>query len=337
MVAKLKSTSKPASLGTFLKNKTVLITGGTGTFGHALIARLLGVKAIKKIIVLSRDELKQSQLQHIYPKESRLRYFLGDVRDKERLMRAFHGVDIVVHAAALKQVPATEYNPFEAIRTNVVGTQNVIDAAIDQKVLKVLLVSSDKAVEPINLYGATKMCAEKLCVAANVYGAGSTALSVIRYGNVIGSRGSLVELIDKQRASGTITLTDGRMTRFWININQVMDIVLECLDVMKGGEIFVPKMKSAPVREVMELIAPLCKIKTIGMRPGEKIHEMLITQYECGRAHELARMYVIRPEFGLYDTKWLARAPLVPKGFLYGSGSSDFKLTEAEAKALFAK
>lgn len=335
MVAKMKNSRETST--TFLRGKTVLITGGTGTFGHALIARLLKEKSVKKVIILSRDELKQSQLQHLYPNESRLRYFLGDVRDKERLMRAFRGVDIVVHAAALKQVPATEYNPFEAVKTNIVGTQNVIDAAIDQRVSKFLLVSSDKAVEPINLYGATKMCAEKLSVAANVYGVGSTALSVIRYGNVIGSRGSLVELIEKQRASGTITLTDGRMTRFWININQVMDIVLECLDVMKGGEIFVPKMKSAPVREVMELIAPECKIKTIGMRPGEKIHEMLITQYECGRAHELELMYVIRPEFGLYNPKWLSNAPMVPKDFSYGSGNKDFKLTVAEAKVLFAR
>ncbi|OGG73878.1 UDP-N-acetylglucosamine 4,6-dehydratase (inverting) [Candidatus Kaiserbacteria bacterium RIFCSPLOWO2_01_FULL_54_20] len=332
-----RSPSKSLTVGTFLKGKTILITGGTGTFGHALVARLLIEKAVRKIIILSRDELKQSQLQHLYPNESRLRYFLGDVRDKERLMRAFRGVDIVVHAAALKQVPATEYNPFEAVKTNIVGTQNVIDAAIDQKVLKVLLVSSDKAVEPINLYGATKMCAEKLCVAANVYGAGSTALSVIRYGNVIGSRGSLVELIEKQRAGGVITITDGRMTRFWINIHQVMDIVLECLDVMKGGEIFVPKMKSAPVRDVMELIAPDCKIKTIGIRPGEKIHEMLITQYECGRTHELAHMYVIRPEFGAYDPAWLARTPAIPKDFSYGSGNKDFKLTEAEAKTLFKR
>lgn len=332
-----RSPTSKSTFAVFLKGKTVLITGGTGTFGHALIARLLKEKSVKKVIVLSRDELKQSQLQHLYPNESRLRYFLGDVRDKERLMRAFRGVDIVVHAAALKQVPATEYNPFEAVKTNVVGTQNVIDAAIDQKVSKVLLVSSDKAVEPNNLYGATKMCAEKLCVAANVYGVGSTAFSVIRYGNVIGSRGSLVELIEKQRPLGTITLTDGRMTRFWININRVMDIVLECLDIMKGGEVFVPKMKSALVREVMELVAPECKIKTIGIRPGEKIHEMLITQYERARTHELARMYVIHPEFGSYDTKWLSRAPMVPKGFSYGSENKDFKLTAAEAKVLFVR
>ncbi|MCX6787585.1 MAG: UDP-N-acetylglucosamine 4,6-dehydratase (inverting) [Candidatus Kaiserbacteria bacterium] len=334
-----RNTSKDKSAPAFLKGKTVLITGGTGTFGRAFIARLLVVPGITKIIIFSRDELKQSQVQSMYPNEKRLRYFIGDVRDSERLKCAFEGVDIVVHAAALKQVPATEYNPFEAVKTNIVGSQNVIDAALAVGVSKVLLVSSDKAVEPINLYGATKLAAEKLFVAANVYvkAKNPSAFSVVRYGNVIGSRGSLIELVDRLRSTGRIPLTDERMTRFWIRIEQVTDIVLECLSLMRGGEIFIPKMKNMRVADVIKHLAPECKIDDIGIRPGEKLHETLITEYEALRAKELSNVYVIKPEFGSTDTRWLRGKPGVSEDFSYSSDNKNFLLTAQEAKVLFAR
>jgi UDP-N-acetylglucosamine 4,6-dehydratase len=320
----------------FLKGKVVLVTGGTGTFGRAFIARLLSTE-VKKIIIFSRDELKQSEIQRMYQNEARLRYFLGDIRDVDRLKMAFKGVDFVVHAAALKQVPATEYNPFEAVKTNIIGSQNVVDAALDAGVAKTLLISSDKAVEPINLYGATKLAAEKLTVAANAYvnDAHPGAFSVVRYGNVIGSRGSLIELIEKTRTSGHIPLTDERMTRFWIRIEQVMDIVLECLLVMQGGEVFIPKMKNMPVKTVIEMLAPECTLDIIGMRPGEKLHETLITEFDARRARELEHVYVISPEFGSYDAAWLEKKPQVPEQFSFRSDSEGFLLTETEAKELF--
>lgn len=323
----------------FLKGKTVLVTGGTGTFGRAFVARLLAIPGIAKIIIFSRDELKQSQIQSLYPNEKRLRYFIGDIRDSDRLKRAFEGVDIVVHAAALKQVPTTEYNPFEAVKTNIVGSQNVIDAALATGVSKVLLVSSDKAVEPINLYGATKLAAEKLFVAANVYANEQmpSLFSVVRYGNVIGSRGSLIELVDRLRATGRIPLTDKRMTRFWIRIEQVTGVVIECLSLMKGGEIFIPKMKNMRVGDVIKLLAPECKIDDVGIRPGEKLHETLITEYEAPRAKELAQVYVIKPEFGSTDVKWLQGKRGVPENFSYISNNKKFLLTAKEAKEIFAR
>ena len=331
MAAKKKSAPKTGMA--FLKGKTVLVTGGTGTFGRAFVARLLR-EPVAKIIVFSRDELKQSQLQHMYLREKRLRFFIGDIRDRERLNRAFHRVDIVVHAAALKQVPATEYNPTEAIKTNIIGTQNVIDAAIDAGVEKVLLVSSDKAVQPINLYGATKLAAEKLSVAANAYsGGGVTAISVIRYGNVIGSRGSFIELLRTQRASGVITLTHENMTRFWITIERVMDIVLQSLQVMKGGEIFVPKMKNLPVADVIKLLTPECKVELIGVRPGEKLHEVLITEYEAPRTKDIGFAFAIKPEFtfGSNRTAWLDKKPSAEKDFIYASDNPMYRLTSKEA------
>lgn len=335
----MASKKSPISVD-FLRGKTVLITGGTGTFGRAFVARLLTVPEVTKIIVFSRDELKQSELQSKYPNEKRLRYFIGDIRDVERLKRAFEGVDIVVHAAALKQVPATEYNPFEAVKTNIIGSQNVVNAALATGVSKVLLVSSDKAVEPINLYGATKLAAEKLFVAANVYvGIGKpTAFSVVRYGNVIGSRGSLVELVERLRPTGRIPLTDVRMTRFWIQIEQVMDIVLECLSLMHGGEIFVPKMKNMRVADVIKSLAPECKIDDIGIRPGEKLHETLITEYEALRAKELSHVYVIKPEFGAADgMQWLQGKRGVPEHFSFRSDTKKFLMNTKEAKELFVR
>ncbi|MSR70997.1 SDR family NAD(P)-dependent oxidoreductase [Candidatus Kaiserbacteria bacterium] len=319
----------------FLNGKTVLVTGGTGTFGRAFVARLLNVPGITKVIVLSRDELKQSEMASQYKHDPRLRFFIGDIRDPERLRRAFEGVDIVVHAAAMKRVESIEYNPFEAIQTNILGSKNVVDAALDRGVRKVLLVSSDKAVEPINLYGATKLAAEKLFVAANAYaGHGQGAFSVVRYGNVIGSRGSFVELIARQRPHGVITITDKDMTRFWIRIESVMDIVLECLALMQGGEIFVPKMKNMPITEMVRLLAPECKTKVVGMRPGEKLHETLLTRYEVAQAKELPRMFAIAPLESEW-AEWLARYKSVPKDFVYTSNNKKFLLNKKEAIELF--
>lgn len=316
----------------FLDGKTVLITGGTGTFGRAFVRRLLEVPDVVKIIVFSRDELKQSQMAAEFTDE-RLRFFIGDVRDLERLKRAFEGVDIIVHAAALKRVESIEYNPFEAVQTNIIGSKNVIDAALDRKVSKVLFISSDKAVEPINLYGATKMAAEKLFIAANSYvGDNNTRLSVVRYGNVVGSRGSFVELIERQKESGVVTVTDKQMTRFWIRIDRVIDIVFEALTLMRGGEVFVPKMKNMPIVDIVRLLAPACKLKVIGMRPGEKLHETLLTAYEIKRVRELPRMFAIHNR-GNVD--WLSRYRAVLDSFRYTSDNKKFLLSQKEARELF--
>ena len=291
--------------GSYLKGKIVLITGGTGTFGTAMTKHLLNTTKVKKVIVFSRDEYKQSQMAHQFKNDPRLNFFLGDIRDPIRLLRAFNHIDIVIHAAALKQVPALEYNPTEAIDTNIVGTKNVIDAALDRNVKRVLLISTDKAVQPVNLYGATKMCAERLAVAANAYRGkgGKTLISAVRYGNVIGSRGSLIELIEKQRAHRVLPLTDKRMTRFWLHIEDIMNLVTEIIGIMEGGEIFVPKMKSLRVEDVMREVAPECTIKIIGMRPGEKLHETLIMEHETTRTKDLGNMYVILPEFRQWSSK----------------------------------
>ncbi len=317
----------------FLNGKTVLVTGGTGTFGRAFVARLLTVPGVHKVIVFSRDELKQSEMQAQYKNEPRLRFFIGDIRNPERLRRAFHGVDIVVHAAAMKRVESIEYNPTEAIETNIIGSRNVIDAALERKVGKTLLVSSDKAVEPINLYGATKLAAEKLFVAGNAYaGEEGSAFSVVRYGNVIGSRGSFVETIGRQRPAGVITITNKDMTRFWIRIESVMDIVLECLLLMQGGEIFVPKMKNMAITDMVKLLAPECKQKIVGMRPGEKLHEILITRYEAPFAKELSHMYAIAP---LEGAEWLQRYKSTQSGLNYVSDNKKFLLDKKEAAELF--
>ncbi len=291
--------------GKHLKGKTVLITGGTGTFGSAMTKHLLDTTDVKRVIVFSRDEYKQSQMAHRFGHDARLIFFLGDIRDSARLHRAFNHVDIVIHAAALKQVPALEYNPTEAIETNITGTKNVIDAALDRNVERVLVISTDKAVSPVNLYGATKMCAERLAVAANAYRGqhGKTLISVVRYGNVIGSRGSLIELIEKHRANRVLPLTDKRMTRFWLHIEDIVMLVTDILGIMEGGETFVPKMKSLRVEDVMRVVAPECKIEIIGMRPGEKLHETLITEHEATRTKDIGSVNVILPEFRSWDSK----------------------------------
>ncbi len=336
-MAKSDMTSSGAK-SSFLKGKTVLITGGTGTFGQAFTKRLLAENQVKKLIIFSRDEFKQHHMQQaVSDPHKKLRFFLGDVRDLRRLERAFRDVDVVVHAAALKQVPAIEYNPTEAVKTNIDGSQNVIDAALAARVGKVLLVSSDKAVQPINLYGATKFAAEKLFVAANVYSdpKNPTALSVVRYGNVVGSRGSFIELLRTQRQTGTITLTHEDMTRFWITIEGVMDMVIGCLSLMQGGEIFVPKMGNMPVVDVVRMLTPECDVKVTGIRPGEKLHEVLITEYEAPRAHDIGFAYVIKPEFAVSARgAWMDKKPKVKLDFVFASNNDVFRLTEKDAKRI---
>jgi len=319
-----------------LKNKTVLITGGTGTFGRAMVHHLLKMPLVRQVIVFSRDEYKQSEMAREFT-DKRLDFFLGDIRDRTRLMRALHQVDIVIHAAALKQVPALEYNPSEAIETNIIGTKNVIDAALERDVERVLFISSDKAVQPINLYGATKMCAERLAVAANSYRGrtGKTRISVVRYGNVIGSRGSLVELIAKQKKTGTLSLTDERMTRFWLHIEDIMKLVTKILGTMEGGEIFVPKMSSLRIEDVMRELAPRCKIKVIGIRPGEKLHEILITEHEALRTKDLGDMYIIVPEFHPWTARpYYPKAKMFPKEVVYASNAPQFLLSRSHVKKI---
>lgn len=277
------------------KSKTILITGGTGSFGKNFINFLLEKSEAKKIIVFSRDELKQFQMQKELS-DPRLRFFLGDVRDLPRVERAFHGVDIVVHAAALKQVPTLEYNPYEAVKTNILGSQNVIEAAIDQKVKKVLLISTDKAAQPVNLYGSTKLCAEKLFINGNFYSGEKTRFSCVRYGNVIGSRGSIIEVLLKNREAEKVSITDIEMTRFWISMEQAFTLVVFALENMEGGEVFIPKIPSMKLKDLFACIVPNAKLEPIGIRPGEKLHELLLTEEEARHSLELKDYYVILPE-----------------------------------------
>ncbi|MFA6551125.1 MAG: UDP-N-acetylglucosamine 4,6-dehydratase (inverting) [Patescibacteria group bacterium] len=277
----------------FFKNKVILVTGGTGSFGKNFIRYLLENSEAKKIIIFSRDELKQSQMRAELKNDERLRFFLGDVRSLHRLQRAFNGVDIVIHAAALKQVSTIEYNPFEAVETNILGSQNVIDAAIDQGVEKVLLISTDKAVQPVNLYGSTKLCAEKLFISGNSYAGGRTKFACVRYGNVIGSRGSVVDKLLKRES---VSITDERMTRFWISLDQSFKLVLFALANMEKGEIFIPKIPSMKLIDLLEALEPGVNRKIIGSLPGEKIHETLISKEESGHAIELGQFYVILSE-----------------------------------------
>lgn len=277
------------------ENKTVLITGGTGSFGKNFAKYLLANYSLKKLIIFSRDELKQFAMRREMS-DPRLRFFIGDVRDLPRLQRAFNGVDIVVHAAALKQVPTLEYNPFEAVKTNILGSQNVIEAAIDEEVEKVLLISTDKAVQPINLYGSTKLCAEKLFISGNSYSPLKTKFSCVRYGNVLGSRGSIVEHLLQNQNNGKVLITDERMTRFWISLEQAFKLVIFALENMEGGEIFVPKIPSMKLADLFEALAPGIQREIIGIRPGEKLHEVLLTEEEARHTVSLEDYYVILPE-----------------------------------------
>jgi len=312
---------------TDLLNKTILLTGGTGSFGKAFIAYLLRKNNFRGVIrVFSRDEFKQSQLQEKYIGDKRLRFFIGDVRDVSRLRRAMEGVDIVVHAAALKQIPILEYNPFEAVKTNILGSQNVIDCALDLGVKKTILISSDKAVSPTNLYGATKMVAEKIFTQANAYvGKKSTRLSVVRYGNVVASRGSVIPKFQLQAKTNVLTITDERMTRFWITLDQGVKFVLRVLEEMEGGEIFVPKLPSVRIIDFAKAIAPNAKIKKIGIRPGEKLHEVLINGDEARHTKEFKNYFIVEPEF-LWNRKIknkTKRGKVLGEEFRYSSESNN--------------
>jgi UDP-N-acetylglucosamine 4,6-dehydratase/5-epimerase len=313
----------------YFDNKVVLVTGGSGSFGKKFIRTLLDDENPAKIIVYSRDELKQHEMRQAGYNAPILRYFIGDVRDRDRLVRAFNGVDIVVHAAALKQVPACEYNPKEAIKTNILGTSNVIDAAIDTGVGRVLALSTDKAVNPVNLYGATKLAAEKLVVQSNAYaGSRVTRLSCVRYGNVVGSRGSVVPVFLKQREHGEITITDNRMTRFWITLEQGVQFVMDCIELMQGGEVFIPKIPSMKITDLSRAIAPNAKVREIGIRPGEKLHEVLVSEDEARSTVELDNMFVVQPaESFWFGHTWAERGKLLEDGFLYTSDNNTEWLT----------
>jgi UDP-N-acetylglucosamine 4,6-dehydratase len=305
-------------------DKVILITGGTGSFGKKMTSILLAEKNPKKIIIFSRDELKQHEMRVAGYDDPRLRYFIGDVRDRDRLTRAMHGVDIVIHAAALKQVPACEYNPMEAVKTNIIGTSNVLEAALDAGVKKVMALSTDKAVSPVNLYGGTKLVAEKLVIQSNAYAAGtSTRYSCVRYGNVVGSRGSVVPLFIKQRSNGKITITDERMTRFWLSLEQGVHFVISCIEQMEGGEVFIPKIPSTKVMDLARAIAPEAEIEIIGIRPGEKLHEGLLSVDEARHTVELERMYVIQPtEAFWFGYSWKNKGKPLPDGFSYTSDTN---------------
>lgn len=306
------------------KQQVILITGGTGSFGKKFIDIMLREFQPKKLIIYSRDELKQHEMRVAGFDHPSLRYFIGDVRDLERLRRAMHGVDIVVHAAALKQVPACEYNPMEAIKTNIMGTSNVVEAALDAGVKKVMALSTDKAVNPVNLYGATKLAAEKLVVQSNAYaGANVTRYACVRYGNVIGSRGSVVPVFLAQRKSGKVTITDDRMTRFWLSLEQGVHFVISCIEQMRGGEVFVPKIPSMNVADLARAIAPQARIEIVGIRPGEKLHEVLISEDEARTTVELKNMYVVQPPEAMwfvYD--WESKGKYLPDGFRYASDTN---------------
>jgi UDP-N-acetylglucosamine 4,6-dehydratase/5-epimerase len=317
--------------------QVVLVTGGTGSFGKKFVEIMLREYHPKKLVIFSRDELKQHDMRASGFDHPSLRYFLGDVRDVTRLQRALAGVTVVVHAAALKQVPACEYNPFEAIQTNIIGGKNVIDAAIDQGVRRILALSTDKAVNPINIYGATKLCAEKMFVQANAYaGAQDTRFSCARYGNVVGSRGSVIPVFLEQRKTGKITITDPRMTRFWLVLERGVKFVVQCIERMHGGEIFVPKLPSMKLQSLAETIAPGCEIEYIGIRPGEKLHEVLISDDEARNTVETSDMFVIQPSHPWWRTNNWVDAIRVPEGFRYSSDTNSQWLSGSELEELIA-
>jgi len=319
-----------------LNNKSILITGGTGSFGKKATEIILKRYKPKKIIILSRDELKQFDMAQQFKGSEGIRYFIGDVRDKERLHRAFHGVDFVIHAAALKQVPAAEYNPFEAVKTNIIGAENVINVAIDQGVKKVIALSTDKAANPINLYGSTKLCSDKLFIAGNSYvGQDHSMFSVVRYGNVVGSRGSVIPFFLKQKEKGVLPITDSRMTRFWITLEHGVGFVLNCLEQMVGGELFVPKIPSMNIMDLAKAIAPECKTEIVGIRSGEKLHEVMVTRDDARKTLEYKDHYVIQPDFQFWGSRFKSNGgnPL-PEDFEYNSGTNPWFLTIAEMREM---
>jgi UDP-N-acetylglucosamine 4,6-dehydratase/5-epimerase len=313
-------------------NKNILITGGTGSFGKKCVEIILKKYKPNKLIVFSRDELKQFEMEQTFSeKDTPVRYLLGDIRDKERLYRAFNGVDFIIHAAALKQVPAAERNPFEVIKTNILGAENIINAAIDNNVKKVIALSTDKAAGPINLYGATKLCSDKLFVAGNSYsGKQETRFSVVRYGNVVGSRGSVIPFFLKLRKTGVLPITDERMTRFFITLEQGVEFVLSSLEKTTGGELFVPKIPSMKITDLANIIAPECKQEIIGIRPGEKIHEVLLSDSDSRNAIEYSKFFIVKPEFKWWSTnkEFEEKGAPVSEGFSYSSDNNSDWLTE---------
>lgn len=316
------------------ENQSILLTGGTGSFGKHFCKVMIEKYCPKVIRIFSRDELKQHEMRQQFGEEH-LRYFIGDVRDADRLRRAMEGVDIVVHAAALKQVPACEYNPLEAVKTNIHGAQNIIDAAIDTGVKKVIALSTDKAVNPVNLYGATKLCADKIIIQGNAYaGPRGTRFSCVRYGNVIGSRGSVIPLFKSQRKSGKITITDRRMTRFWLTLDQAVEFVTDAFCHMQGGEIFVPRIPSMKIMDLAKSIAPECNIDIIGIRPGEKLHEALITEEEGRNTVMYNGMYVIMPNYSWWERQNYITGRLLPEGFTYTSNNNDMVLSIEDLRVI---
>ncbi|SKA92141.1 UDP-N-acetylglucosamine 4,6-dehydratase [Paucidesulfovibrio gracilis DSM 16080] len=315
-------------------NKQILITGGTGSFGKAMVRTILERYKPRRLVVFSRDELKQFEMAQTFSPEqhSCLRYFIGDVRDEERLHRAFHNIDYVIHAAAMKQVPAAEYNPFECIKTNIIGAQNIINAALDNNVQKVIALSTDKAANPVNLYGATKLCSDKLFIAANAYqGTRETTFSVVRYGNVVGSRGSVVPFFVKKRAEGVLPITDPRMTRFWITLDQGIDFVISCLEKMVGGETFIPKIPSMKIVDLAKAIAPECRTEVIGIRPGEKLHEVMVPEDEARNTIDIGDRFIIKPTFNNLAPRYEKyEGKPVPDGFEYNSRDNKQWLSHEE-------
>lgn len=317
------------------ENKTILITGGCGSFGQKFTEIILKEYNPASIRIYDNRELALVEMERRF-NDPRLRFFLGDVRDKNRLYRAMNNVNIVVHAAALKHVPICEYNPIEAVRTNVDGAINLIDAALDRGVEKVMAISTDKAVNPINLYGATKMVAEKLFIQGNSYTGGKgTIFSCARYGNVLASSGSVIPLFIEQKNNGSqITLTDERMTRFWISLEEGVRFVIKCLEIMKGGEIFIPKIPSMKLKELAQAIAPLSHKKIIGLRPGEKLHEVLLTEEEAMHTKEFDGFFVIEPEFPFWNKDYFIEGRTLPKGFSYRSDTNDKWITKEEIQEI---
>ena len=325
-------------------NKNILVTGGTGSFGKRFIATLIERYKPNRIVIYSRDELKQYEMSNSTPfiaHSDRLRYFIGDVRDLPRLARAMEGIDFVIHAAALKQVPAAEYNPFEAVKTNIIGGQNVIDACMDSHVKRIIALSTDKAAAPINLYGATKLCSDKLFIAANNYRGGrDIRFSVVRYGNVLGSRGSVFPFFMQRRSSGILPITDERMTRFSITLQQGVDFVIDCFQRMWGGELYIPKIPSYRILDVAAAVAPECRIDQVGIRPGEKLHEEMITDTDSLNTVEFNDYYVILPSTPLWNieefcaTSGASPGHKVPFGFRYNSGDNPHFLSIDELRAL---
>jgi UDP-N-acetylglucosamine 4,6-dehydratase len=319
------------------KDKTILITGGTGSFGTQFIERMLRDHEPRAIRVFSRDELKQWDLQRRFADDDRLRYLIGDVRDRERLERATRGVDVIVHAAALKQVPVCEYNPFEAIQTNVHGAENVVAAAIANDVPLTVNLSTDKAVNPVNLYGASKLAAEKIVNQGNAYAADSPSrFASVRYGNVVGSRGSVVPLFKRQADTGVITITDERMTRFWITLDEAVTFVVDAASRMGGGETFIPRIPSMRVTDMAEALAPHAEIKIIGIRPGEKLHELLVTEDESRHAYAVDNGFVIMPEYPSWELRIPEGGEPLPGGFTYSSGENDWWLNVEELREITA-